>query len=190
MADPVTLGVLGVSTALGVAGAVTSASGAQYQAGAQSTAANYQAGVAQVNANIAKQQATYDLGEGQVQTEQQAMKTAAQVGETRAIAGASNVEGTSKANVIQSEKEVGAQNEGIIQANAAKRAYGQEVIAAEDTSQSKLFGFEAETSLQAGDISATSSLLSGFGSVASKWLAAAPAFTHAGGQPSTQNLGD
>lgn len=181
MADPVTLGLLGVSAATTLAGTFTQAAGAEAQAQAQSTMANYQAGVATINANIAKQQATYDEAVGEVQTEQSAMRTGQQVGRTRAIFGASNVEGSSKEAVIQSEKEVGAQDQGIIQAVAAKKAYGSQVTAAEDTSQSKLYGFESQTALTAGDIQATSSIIGGVGNVASKWAAASTAFGGATG---------
>lgn len=186
MADPVALGALGVSTAVGILGASTSASGAEYAAQAEATKARYQAGVAAVNATIAKQNAQYDLASGEVQAEESGMRTAQQIGGAKAAFGASNVAGASKDNVIKSQIEIGTENQGIIRADAAKRAYGQEVTAAEDVSQGQLYGLEEQTALTAGDISATSSLISGFGSVASKWLGATPAFTKGGPGSGTQ----
>jgi hypothetical protein len=181
MADPVTLTALGVSAATTIAGGVAGAAGASYKSQAEANMYNYQAGVAKANAQIAKQDATYALASGQVEAEQSGMRTAAEVGATRVGYAAGNISGGSPNKVIASEKEIGAQQSGIIQANAAKRAYGFEVGAAGDVAQAGAFESAAETSRVAGDVAVTSSILGTVGSVSSKWLQAKNAF--GGGTP-------
>lgn len=175
MADPVTLmAVTGMAATAG--GAVVGALGSEAKGQSEAQMYNYQAGVAKVNAQIAKQDANYTLAAGGVQQEQAGMRERAVIGETRAGFGASNIAGGSKNAVIKSEIEVGQQNQGIIAANAAKRAYGYEVSAAGDIATAGADQFAAKTSKTAGDISAVSSILGGVGSVSSKWLQMGPAF--------------
>lgn len=186
MADPITLTALGVSAAATVGGGILGAQGAKEKAQAESSMYNYQAGVAKVNAQIAEQDANYAEASGQVEAEQSGMKTAVEVGKTRAAFGASNVAGGSHDQVLSSEREIGAENQGIIQANAAKRAYGFEVGAAEDVAQAGADTAAGKNALTAGQYAATSSILGTVGSVASKWLGAKNAF----GSPTTSPTGD
>jgi hypothetical protein len=144
---------------------------------------NYQAGVAQTNAAIAKQDANYSLASGEVESQQSGMRTREQVGATRAGFGAGNVAGGSVNRVVQSETEIGQQNQGIIRANAAKRAYGFEVGAAGDVAQAGADTFAAGTSKTAGEIGAVSSIIGGAGSVASKWSQMGQAFPGSGSNP-------
>ena len=179
MADPISMVALG-ATAIGSG---VSAYGKYQEGQSQSAMYNYQAGVAQVNAQIAKQDANYTLQAGGVQSQEAGMRERAVIGATRAGFGASNVAGASKNAVVSSEIEVGQQTQGIIAANAAKRAYGYEVGAASDTAQAGADQFAAETSKTAGGIGAVSSILGGIGSVSSKWLQMGPAF--GGADPGT-----
>lgn len=172
MADPITIAALGATAGGAIMGAVGSAAKGQSEAQMY----NYQAGVARVNAQIAKQDANYTLEAGGVQGQQAGMRERATIGATRAGFGASNVGGTSKNAVISSEIEVGQQNQGIIAANAAKRAYGYEVGAAGDTATAGALDFSASNAKTAGDIGAVSSILGGVSSVSSKWLQMGPAF--------------
>lgn len=181
MADPITLTALAATAG----GAVVGAIGKEQQGSAEANMYNYQAGVAQVNAQIAKQDANYAIEAGGVSAQEAGMRQRAELGATRAGFGASNVAGGSQNKVISSEIEVGQQTQGIIRANAAKRAYGYEVGAASDTAQAGAFGAAAETSKTAGDIGAVSSILGGVGSVSSKWLQLGPAF----GGADTSNAG-
>ena len=180
MADPVSIAAI-VSAGAAVAGAGVSAYGSLSKGQDESQMYNYQAGVAKVNAQIAKQDANYTLAEGGVQGQEAGMRERAVVGATRAGFGASNVAGASKNNVISSEIEVGQQTQGIIAANAAKKAYGFEVSAAGDTATAGADVFAASNAKTAGDIGAVSSILGGVSSVSSKWLQMGPAFGGGGG---------
>src|SRR5277367_26990 len=124
MADPVSLAAIGIGST--VAGGVTSAIGSTYQGQAQANMYSYQAGVARVNAQLATQDANYAIAAGDVESQQAGMRGRAQIGATRVAYGAGNIDinSGSASRVQASETEVTQQNEGIIQANAAKRAYG------------------------------------------------------------------
>jgi hypothetical protein len=189
MAFPAVLAGIGMGAS--ALGGIVGAVGSEYSGQAQANMYNYQAGVARVNATIAQQDAKYALAGGEVQAQQAGMRTGQEIGATRAGFGAGNISGGSASKVIASEIEVGEQNQGIIRANAAKRAYGFQVQGAEDVAQAGAFDVAAQTSKTAGGINAVSSILGGIGSVSSKWLQAGPAF----GQPSapkddTEALGD
>ena len=172
MAFPAALA--GVGMGASALGGVTGAIGSLFQGQAQANMYNYQAGVAQVNAQIAKQDATYATQGGEVEAQQSGMRTRAEVGATRAGFGAGNlaISSGSPSKVIASETEIGQQNEALIRANAAKRAYGFEVGAAGDIAQAGAYRAAAKTSLAAGDIGAVSSIIGGAGQVSSKWLQA------------------
>jgi hypothetical protein len=174
MADPVTLTAITIGAT--AAGAGVGALGKLGQGQSEAQMYNYQAGVARVNAQIAKQDANYTVAAGGVQQEQAGMRERANIGATRAGFGASNVAGGSKNAVVSSEIEVGQQNQGIVAANAAKRAYGFEVGAASDTATAGALDFSATNAKTAGDIGAVSSILGGVSSVSSKWLQMGPAF--------------
>ncbi len=183
MADPATIAA-GVGMGATAAGAVTGAIGKESQGQSEAAMYSYQAGVAKVNAQIAKQDANYTLEAGGVSSQEAGMRERATVGATRAGFGASNVAGASKNAVVSSEIEVGQQTQGVIQANAAKRAYGYEVGAAGDIATAGADEIAARTSKTAGGIGAVSSILGGVGAVSSKWMQMGPAFGDptAGGQ--------
>ena len=168
MADPVSLAVIGMGA--GAAGGGVSALGSLFSGQAQSNMYKYQAGVAQVNATLAKQDADYAEAAGQEESQASGMKTRFQIGQTKAAFGASNVAGPSQNRVVSSEIAVGQENEALIQANAAKRAYGFNVKAAQDTAQAGAYDVAASTSETAGELGAVSSVIGAAGNVASKWL--------------------
>lgn len=173
MADPVTLSTLAIGSMVATgAGAGVSAFGNLFSGKAQSNLYNYQAGIAQQNATLAKQDANYALATGGVEEEQAGMRSRAQIGATRAGFGASNVDVNtgSSGRVIASETEIGQENEGVVAANAAKRAYGFGTKAAMDTAQGNIYQTAASTSKTAGGIGALSSIVGGAGAVSSKWL--------------------
>lgn len=172
MAFPAVLAGVGIASS--AAGAVTSALGSQYQGQAQAGMYNYQAGVAQMNAQLAEQNANYAVASGEVEAQQSGMRTRAQVGATKTGISAGNIDvnSGSAGKVVSSETEIGQQNQGIIRANAAKRAYGFQVQGAEDVAQAGAYETAAQTSQTAGGIGAISSILGGVGSVSSKWLQA------------------
>lgn len=176
MADPVTLATIGIGSA--AAGGGISAIGNLFSGQAQSNMFKYQAGVAQANATVAKQDAQYAVASGEVEAQQSGMKTRFQEGATRVGIASGNIDvgSGSAGKVISSETAIGQENAGIIRANAAKRAYGFNVGAAEDVAQAGAYKVGAETSLISGDIGAVSSILGAAGSVSSKWLQAGQSF--------------
>ncbi len=186
MADPITL--TAITMGASAAGAGIGALGKLGQGQSEAQMYNYQAGVARVNAQIAKQDANYSIASGEVSAQESGMRTRSEVGATRAGFGASNVAGGSKNAVVASEIEVGQQSQGIIRANAAKKAYGFNVSAAGDTATAGALDFSAENAKTAGDIGAVSSILGGVSSVSSKWLQTGPAFGK-GSDPTQGGMG-
>jgi hypothetical protein len=166
MASPLALVGIGASAV----GGVTSAIGNMMSGQAQANMYNYQAGVAQANAEVKKQDAAYALEAGEVTAQQSGMRTRAEVGATKVGFAAGNVAGASTDRVLTSETEIGAENQALIRANAAKRAYGFEVGASADIAQAGADRVAASTSKTAGDIGAVSSLVGAAGQVSSKWL--------------------
>jgi hypothetical protein len=176
MADPVSIAAIGMGTA--AAGGATGVIGSLFQGQAQSNMYKYQAGVAQVNAKVANQDAQYATEAGNVEATNSGLRTRAEVGTTRAGMAAGNVDinSGSGARVVSSETAIGQENEATIRANAAKRAYGFEVKAAGDTATAGAMDVAATTSIESGDIGAISSVIGAAGSVSSKWLQAGQVF--------------
>ena len=168
MAAPMAMVGMGATALGGITGAV----GSIFSGQAQSNMYTYQAGIAQMNAQIAKQNASYALAAGEVSAQQQGMKTRAEIGQTKATQGAGGLQVGSGSNVQvqKSEKEIGDENAALTRANAARQAYGFQVEAVQDTAQSQLDLMAAENAKTAGTIGAFSSLLGGGASVSSKWL--------------------
>ena len=88
------------------------------------------------------------------------------------MVGAGNIDVNSgTAALVQgSEISVGAQNEAVLRSNAARRAYGFQVQAAEDTAQGQVATLQAQQDITRGQIGAEASLLGTAGSVADKWF--------------------
>lgn len=175
MADPFSLAAISIgSSALGGAtGAVGSIMGGNSQASMY----QYQAGIAQMNAQIAKQNASYATAAGEVTAQQSGMKTSQEIGAIKAGQGAGGlaVGSGTNARVVDSQLQVGQEDQALIRSNVAKQAYGYEVTAAQDTAQAQLDTQAASNSKTAGYIGAFSSLLGSAGSVSSKWLQASNA---------------
>src|SRR5215472_14392606 len=118
MADPFTIVALGAT----VIGGLTSAAGSVSSGNAQAAAFQYQSGVAQMNQQIVKQNADYAIATGEVDAQRQDLQTRFKTGQTVAQQGASNIAVGSGSNsrVVQSEREIGAQDSAIIRSDAAK----------------------------------------------------------------------
>jgi hypothetical protein len=179
-AGPAATVALGTSAGSAVTGVI----GNLFQGQAQSNMYKYQAGVARVNAAVAKQDSNYAREAGDVEATNSGLRTKAEVGSTRAGMAAGNVDINtgSGSRVVASETAIGQENQATIRANAAKRAYGFDVKAAGDTATAGAMDVAATTSKEAGDISAISTVIGSAGNVASKWLQAGQVFP--GGSPS------
>lgn len=175
MADPLTLAMvsMGASGASGLMGAVSSIMGGS----SQSSMYKYQAGSARVNAGIARENAAHARYAGEFEAQRSGMKTRYERGKTTAIqSGRGVVTGQGSAGgVIDSITKVGAQEQSTIRGNAARRAYGFEVEAAEKDAAANMYGKAAQRSKLAGYLGAGSSLLSSAASVSSKWMQAGQA---------------
>lgn len=151
-------------------GGLIGAAGSEYMGQAQANMYNYQAGVAQINSQLATQNENYAIASGNVQGQQIGMKGRAQLGATRVGFGAGNVAGGSTNRVEASETELTQQSEAVNQANAAKKAYGFNVQSAEQTAQAGAYQAAAQTSLTSGNIGAISSIIGGATGVASQYM--------------------
>ncbi len=170
MASPTTLGGIGVGTSL-VAG-MLSAFGAEKSGASQQQMYNYQAQVAQINANIDRQNAEYALNQGEQQAEKFGLQAGQQRGQIIAAQGASNIAigAGSSADVVRSQDLLTRMDLTQIRSNAAKTAYDFNVKATMDTNQATLDTMAGQNAKIAGDINAASSILGTVGSVSSKWL--------------------
>lgn len=155
-------------------GGITSAFGASAQAQSQAAMYNYQSQVAETNRQIAEQNKNYAIAAGEVSAQEAGMKARFQRGMTIAQQGAGGlaVGSGSNARVVESELEIGQQDQALIRSNAARTAYGYEVEATADTAQSQLDQMAAASAKKAGTINVFGSLLGAAGSVSSKWLQA------------------
>jgi hypothetical protein len=159
--------VAGLSAAAGLAGAGVSAYGQMQSASANKQNLYYQAQVAQNNAKLQQQNADQEMQTGEVQAGNQGLKTAEQVGTTKAGQAASGVDVNSGSSVAvrAGEAELGMVDQGTVLSNASRRAYGFQVGAASDLAQSQLDVAGGKQAGAAGPIAAAGSLLSGAASV-------------------------
>lgn len=191
MADPVTLATVSMvaSGASGVMGAVSSIMGGN----SQSSMYKYQAGSARVNAGIARENAAHARYAGEFESQRSGMKTRFERGKTIATqSGRGVVVGDGSAGeVTDSISKVGQQEQSTIRGNAARRAYGYDVDAAEKDAAATMYGKASQRSKLSGYIGAGSSLLSSAASVSSKWSSASSAgiFSDNVGQKFGQNSG-
>lgn len=180
MADPISLTAmsLGASALGGVTGAVGGIMGGNSQASMY----QYQSGVAKMNEQIMKQNADYAVAAGEVTAQEKGMETRGKIGQTIAQQGAGGlaVGSGSNARVVDSERQIGQQDQAIIRSNSARQAYGYEVEASKYAAESTMDQFAASNAKKAGYISAFGSLLGAAGSVGSKWLTASNAGTFSG----------
>ncbi len=172
MTSPSTLGGIGIFSSL--FGGLTQAAGAKQLGAAQAQMYQYQAGVAETNQQIAEQNRNYALQAGEITAEQYGIKATQEKGQIRVAQGASNIDvGTGSPVAVRAGENVKVGLDlGQIRSNAARVAYGYETEATQATAQAGLYGQAAKTSVLAGDISATGSLVSTAGAVSDKWLQA------------------
>lgn len=171
MADPFTLGAIGIGSS--VLGAGTSAAGAATSAAANQSNYLYQAQVAKVNSQLAQQNASFALQAGENKAGVSGAQTRQQIGQTLAAQGASGlaVGSGSALAVRQSEDLVGKTNQATIRGNAAQQAYSYNVQGYSDTLQGQMDTTAASYASTAGSIGVASSILGGASSVSTKYLA-------------------
>lgn len=170
LADPGMIGAVSMgATALG--GGVA-AYGAMEKGKSNAQMYNYKAGVAQINQQLAEQNADYQLRAGEIKAQHSGMKTAQQVGAIRAAQSGSNLDINSGtvAQVRESQHDIGIHDQETIRANAARAAYGYEIEAVKYKTEQGMNLTAAKQSKRAGTIDAIASLLGTAGSVSGKWM--------------------
>ena len=170
MADPVTLGTIGLASsgASGALGIFSSLMGG----GAKADAYKYQSSMAWQNAAIAKQNQKYALDIGEQQAERQGIAGAAQAGQIKAGQAASGVDvNTGSAREVQTSQHLVSQMDlNTIREKAAKTAYDFSVQATNYENQAKGYSKAASNAKTEGVLGAVSSFIGTVGSVSSKWL--------------------
>ena len=170
MADPITLGTIGLaaSGASGAAGIF----GSLFGGAAKADAYKYQSSMAWQNAAIAKQNQKYALDIGEQQAEKAGIAGAAQAGQIKAAQGASGVDvnsGSAK-QVQDSQHLVSQMDMATIREKAAKTAYDFSVQATNYENQAKGYSKAASNARTEGILGAVSSFIGTVGSVSSKWI--------------------
>jgi len=167
MGDPISTTLL-IATAVG--GGIQAYGG--YAGGqAQKAYYNYQSQVQRNLAQIATLKAGRDIMAGEQEAQRYGIQTAQIMGGTTASAGARNVAVNtgSTAQVLQSQRATGLEEQATARQTAAERAYGEEVEASAKTASAGALTMAGSQAATAGDISAAGTLVSTVGSVAGKW---------------------
>jgi len=170
MADPVTLGTIGLA-ASGASGGL-GIIGSLFGGAAKAESYKYQSSMAWYNAAIAKQNEKYSLDVGEQQAMRQGIAGAAQAGQIKAAQGASGIDvnsGSAK-QVQESQHLVSQMDLQAIREKAAKTAYDFSVQATNYENQAKGLSKAASNARTEGILGAVSSFVGTAGSVASKWL--------------------
>ena len=168
---------------IGLVGTAVSAGGAVLGGIAQSNAASYQAKVAENNAQIAKQNATYALEAGNEKEQQAGLRAAEEGGIVKTSLAANNVDVNmgSAAAAQASTRTVGAMEAAMIHYNAAREAYGHQVQAVGLQSQAALYRRAGLGALEEAGYKSASTIIAGASSLSSKAAQYGLAF----GQPSS-----
>ena len=170
MADPTTIamGSMGASGA----GAILKAFGSAMSGKAEAQMYQYQSGIAQFNAAVAKQNRDYASAQGEEEAVDTGLANRFVQGKVRAGLSASGVDvnsGSAK-DVQISEAEIGARDVATVRNKAARVALGYATQEEQDLMQSSLYNMAAESTRAAIPLNVASNLIGGASSVSSKWL--------------------
>ena len=150
---------IGTAVASAAGGAYSSISSSE----AASSAAKYNAAVANNNQTIANSNATLAIQSGEAQAGQELQKTRANVGAIKAAQAANGVDVDSgSADAVQrSAAELGEESAINIRANAVRQAYGYQTQSMNFNAQSQLDTAQAQQDQTSGMIGAGSSVING-----------------------------
>lgn len=170
MADPVTMAAvvsMGTSAAAGGVGAYSALESGE----AKAKAFEYQAGVAAVNADIARQNAAYAQRTGETQAARTGMGQRFRMGQITAKQASTGIDinSGSTVDVREGQGMVDRLDQAQIRENAARKAYGHIVEAEGHKRSGEVALNSAEDAQWAGKIGAATSILGGVSSVSSKW---------------------
>lgn len=169
MADPVTMGAISVGSSL--LGGALGGAGASFSAGASADSFNFKAGIAKLNADIDKQNASWAINSGGIKATNYGLKAGQEIADTKVVQAASglDVNSGSKEAVRDTQQTVAAYDQGLIRADAAHTAHGYEVKAAADTAEASMDTAAASNAQKAGKLDVLKSIIGTASSVASKW---------------------
>lgn len=167
--DPATMGAISVGTTL-LSGAAGIA-GAKFSSDASADAFNFKAGIAKLNADINKQNASWAINSGAIKATNYGLKAGQEIADTKVTQAASGLDITSgsKEAVRDTQQTVAAYDQGLIRADAAHTAHGYEVKAAADSVEASMNTAAASNAGKAGKLGILSSIIGTASSVASKW---------------------
>jgi hypothetical protein len=158
-ASAVTIGSLALTAASTVMGAI----GKSQEAAAQAGMANYQAQVARNNQQVAEWNAQRALQQGQVDEQNQRLKSAALLGSQRAALAAQggDVNSGSPLDIQADTARAGEYDAQTIRNNAALKAYGYRVQGANAGAEANLDDYKAASTMSALPYGVGSTLLGG-----------------------------
>lgn len=167
--DPGTMAAISIGSTL-LSGAL-GASGAKFSADASSDAFNFKAGIAKLNSDINKQNASWAINSGAIKAANYGLKAGQEIADTKVVQAASglDINSGSKEAVRDTQSEVAKYDQNLIRADAAHTAHGYEVKAAADSMEAELDRTSASNAGKAGKLGILSSIIGSASSVASKW---------------------
>ena len=179
MADPVTAGAGLVGLGSTIFGALTQATGAKTAGQAQQETDRFLGTQSFYNSAVANQNAALAREHGESEAQKYGMGAAQRQGQIKASQASAglDVNSGSALQVQKSQQLVSDMDLDQIRSNAAKTAYNFDVESTYDKNQGQLYFMAGSNAAQAGQINATSSIISGAGSVASKWMQSTQAGT-------------
>lgn len=153
-----------IGGAVGAYGSITSGNAA-------AAASTYKAGVAQLNKQIADQNANWATEAGGVKGMETGLEAGQKIAQTKVVQSGSGFDVTTGTNqtVRDTQTKAAQFDQNVIAWDASKTSWGFEAKAATDTAQSNLDMMAAGSEKTAGQIGAVSSFLGAASSVASKW---------------------
>ena len=153
-------------------GGIQQAQGAAQMGAAQQGMYEYQAGLADINAKIALQNADYARDFGEAQAQSYGMAASQRAGQIKVAQASSglDVNSGSAAQVQASQRITTGIDLNTIRSNAAKTAYDYDVSATAQTDQAQLYRMAGTNAKAAASINVESSILGTASSVSTKWL--------------------
>lgn len=164
----------GASIALAAGGSILSGIAAKRSADATASSYGYQSQIAGMNAQLQLQNRDWALQAGGTAAVQYGMKARADAGNIKVGQAASGIslDSDSSVNVRDSQKMITEMDTNTINTDTARKAYGFEVASATASAQSEMYSKASSDAKSGGNLAMMASLLSGSGSVASKWTEA------------------
>lgn len=167
--DPASMGAISIGSSL-LSGAIGGA-GASMSANASADAFNFKAGIAKLNSDINKQNASWAINQGAIKATNYGLKAGQEIADTKITQAASglDINSGSKEAVRDTQQTVAAYDQGLIRADAAHTAHGYEVKAQSDSLEASMDTASASNAKKAGALGVLSSVIGTASSVASKW---------------------